>query len=152
MKLILAQEKHLQPLIDISYRAFQSDFLLCVLNEYPPHYDSFEWHRTMMEKKHFYVLLNDDIPVGGALLFIDSQRSDLLHIGRIFIDPMHFRKGYGTLLMQLIEESISDITIWQLDTPLTNTRTNTFYQKLGYLEINRDEQFIYYQKTRKALS
>lgn len=151
MQLVLAQENHLPLLLAMSYEAFQSDFLLFGMKEYPPHYDSFSWHKTMMEKKHLFVLLDDECPVGGALLFTDSQNRELLHIGRIFIHPNHFRKGYGTALMQLIEEMYPHIRIWQLDTPLNNSRTNEFYQKLGYFEIRRDDQFIVYQKTNKVL-
>lgn len=36
--------------------------------------------------------------------------------------------------------------LFALDTPLWNVRTNRFYQKLGYKEHKRDDEFAYYVK------
>lgn len=49
-------------------------------------------------------------------------------------------------IMQQIEELFSDVTLFALDTPLWNVRTNRFYRKLGYTEYKRDDEFAYYVK------
>ena len=41
-----------------------------------------------------------------------------------------------------------DVKEFTLDTPVWNVRTNAFYTKLGYAEVRRDDQFIYYSKRR----
>lgn len=82
---------------------------------------------------------------GGAILFPDGDR---MNIGRIFISPEHFRKGYGTYMMREIEAMFPDVKEFTLDTPVWNVRTNAFYTKLGYAEVRRDDQFIYYSKRR----
>lgn len=69
-----------------------------------------------------------------------------LNKGRIFVDPEYFRKGYGIFMMQEIERIFSDVKQIFLDTPVWNVRTNAFYQKLGYIENKKDEEFIYYIK------
>lgn len=69
-----------------------------------------------------------------------------LNKGRIFVDPEYFRKGYGIFMMQQIERIFSDVKQIFLDTPVWNVRTNAFYQKLGYIENKKDEEFIYYIK------
>ena len=81
--------------------------------------------------------------VGGAILFVNGLQ---LNIGRIFVDPEYFRKGYGIFMMQEIERIFSDVKQIFLDTPVWNVRTNAFYQKLGYIENKKDEEFIYYIK------
>lgn len=43
-------------------------------------------------------------------------------------------------------EYIEGVSIVELDTPIWNKRTNPFYQKLGYQEIRRDEEAVYYCK------
>ena len=83
--------------------------------------------------------------VGGAILFLDKD-GETLYIGRIFIDPVHHRKGYGLSLMKMVETYYPGIKKIKLDTPLWNIRTNAFYTKLGYREVGRDENFAYYQK------
>lgn len=70
-----------------------------------------------------------------------------LYIGRIFIDPALFRRGFGTGLMKCAEALFPDCAAAYLDTPDRNTRTNAFYRKLGYTEVKRDGEFIIYGKS-----
>lgn len=53
-------------------------------------------------------------------------------------------------MMQQIEESFSEAKVFTLDTPIWNVRTNAFYQKLGYVEVRRDGDFVYYVKRRDS--
>jgi ribosomal protein S18 acetylase RimI-like enzyme len=94
-----------------------------------------------------YKLVDDYKIVGGALLFLKDNE---LNIGRIFVDPEYFRNGYGIFMMQQIEAMFSEVKVFTLDTPIWNARTNAFYQKLGYEEVNRDGNFVYYEKRRVA--
>jgi hypothetical protein len=48
--------------------------------------------------------------------------------------------------MENIEKMFPNITTWHLETPVWNIRTNSFYKKLGYLEMYRDKESVYYQK------
>lgn len=65
---------------------------------------------------------------------------------RIFVEPKYFRKGYGIFIMQEIERIFSDAKEIFLDTLVWNIRTNAFYQKPGYIEYKKDDEFIYYIK------
>ena len=76
------------------------------------------------------------------------RQGDTLNIGRIFIDPQHFRKGYGILMMREIEALYPDVRVFTLDTPVWNKRTNAFYTGLGYSVVKRDTDFVYYSKKR----
>ena len=131
----------------ISKRAFDSDVQVGAPSAGGPPGDmSVPFHTKMARSKHLYKLTDNGLIVGGAILFPDK---DKLNIGRIFVSPEHFRKGYGIYMMQEIEAMFSDVKEFTLDTPIWNIRTNTFYTKLGYVESRRDNEFVYYSKKRE---
>ena len=128
----------------ISKRAFDSDIAVGAPSKIgPPGYQSVSFHVKMAKANHLYKLSVDGLIVGGAILFVDGSQ---LNIGRIFVDPEYFRKGYGIFIMQEIERIFPDAKEILLDTPVWNVRTNAFYQKLGYIEYKKDDEFIYYIK------
>ena len=128
----------------ISKRSFDSDALIGgPPSAGPPGYMSVPFHTKMARQGHLYKLTDDGLIVGGAILFL---KDDVLNVGRIFIAPEHFRKGYGQFLMREIENMFPEVKEFTLDTPVWNVRTNTFYSKLGYKEIKRDKEFVFYSK------
>ena len=146
MKLENAELKNIERIVAISKAAFDSDIDVGASEpDGPPDYDSIAWHIQMKNEGHLLQAVIDGEIVGGAILFLDKD-SETLYIGRIFIDPVHYRKGYGLSLMKMVEAYCSGIKKIKLDTPLWNVRTNAFYTKLGYCEVRRDEEFAYYQK------
>ena len=134
-------------LTGISRQAFNSDVEVGAASYGgPPGYQSVPFHLKMARMNHLFKLVDGSgVILGGAILF---RQGDTLNIGRIFMDPRHFRKGYGILMMREIEALYPDIKVFTLDTPVWNNRTNAFYTKLGYSEIKRDSDFIYYSKNR----
>ena len=146
MKLENAELKQIEKIVAISKRAFETDIEVGgAIGDYPPEYDSVIWHERMLNEGHLLqAVINGEI-AGGAILFLNND-GDTLYIGRIFIDPVHHRKGHGLSLMKMVESYYSGIKKIKLDTPLWNVRTNAFYTKLGYCEVKRDEGFAYYQK------
>ncbi len=111
----------------------------------PPGYQSVPFHVRLARMNHLFKLVDENgVIIGGAILF---RKGDTLNIGRMFIDPLHFRKGYGLLMMHEIENLFPDVKVFTLDTPIWNTRTNAFYAKLGYSEVKRDIDMVYYSKT-----
>ena len=130
----------------ISTRAFDSDgFMDGPSAGGPPGYMSVSFHTKMARQGHLYKLTEEGLIVGGAILFLQG---DALNIGRIFVAPEHFRKGYGSFMMQEIESMFTGVKEFTLDTPDWNIRTNLFYKKQGYTEIKRDGGFVYYSKRK----
>ena len=146
MKLIKAENQQIETIVGISKRAFETDVEVGgVIGDYPPQYDSTSWHEQMLKEEHLYQAIEEDMIVGGAILFFnDNEKS--LYVGRIFIDSVHHKKGYGILLMRLVESLYPDVEVINLDTPNWNIRTNSFYRKLDYIEVKQEDGFIYYQK------
>ena len=129
----------------ISKQAFDSDAEVGAASPGgPPGYRSVSFHVKMARMNHLFKLADENgVILGGAILF---RRGDTLNIGRVFIDPQYFRKGYGILMMREIEALFPDVKVFTLDTPVWNTRTNAFYTRLGYSEVKRDAEFVYYSK------
>ena len=146
LQLLKAGTSDAMTLNGISKRAFDSDvFVGGPSTEGPPEYMSVSFHTKMARQGHLYKLTEEGRIVGGAILFLQG---DALNIGRIFVAPEHFRKGYGSFMMQEIESMFPGVKEFTLDTPDWNTRTNSFYTKLGYTEINRDSGLVYYSKRK----
>ena len=147
LRLLKAGTSDALTLNGISKRAFDSDvFVGRPSAEGPPGYQSVSFHTKMARQGHLYKLTEEGLIVGGAILFLQG---DALNIGRIFVAPEHFRKGYGAFMMQEIESMFPGVKAFTLDTPDWNIRTNSFYSKLGYTEVKRDRGLVTYSK-RKA--
>ena len=94
-----------------------------------------------------YQAMIDNDMVGAAIVFPDETKSSV-YIGRIFIDSVYHRKGYGIRLMDCIEKNFPWAAEFDLDTPCWNERTNAFYKRLGYRIKRIEEGFVYYQKRK----
>ena len=147
MDIRLANKDEIITLTKVSKSAFDTDIEVGN-SEFggPPYYDSQKWHASMLKGSHLFSILESSEIIGGAILFRDNAEKNIMYVGRIFISPKYHRKGYGSKAMLELEKMFLDINTWRLETPLWNIRTNQFYPKLGYIEMTRDEESVYYQK------
>jgi len=149
MHIVIAEENQIKTIVEMSVRAFETDVNVGgAKGDCPPEYGSVEWHKQMAREGHLYqAMIGNDI-VGAAIVFPDETENSV-YIGRIFIDSIYHRKGYGIQLMECIEKNYPSATEFNLDTPRWNVRTNAFYEKLGYQIIKEEDGFVFYRKTRK---
>jgi len=146
MRLTTANINQIGNIVRMSKAAFESDISVggkC--GDYPPEYDSMEWHLEMAEKGHLYQAMVGDLIIGAAILFYNEESKNL-YVGRIFVDTLYHGKGYGIDLMKCVENVYTDVNEIFLNTPLWNIRTNSFYKKLGYIEVKKEDGFCFYQK------
>ena len=145
LRFVKARTSDALVLTSISKQAFDSDVEAGATSPGgPPGYQSVPFHIRMARMNHLFKLVDENgVILGGAILF---RQGDVLNVGRIFIDPQHFRKGYGILMMREIVALYPDVKVFTLDTPVWNIRTNAFYTRLGYSEEKRDTDFVYYSK------
>ena len=149
MKLEKAERSQLERIVAISKRAFETDVAVGgTVGDCPPEYDSLIWHAQMLNEGHLFQAIVDDVVIGGAILFL-SENKESLYVGRIFVDSLHHKKGYGIALMELVEKIYPNVKELNLDTPIWNIRTNSFYKKLGYTELKQEDGFVYYRKNLK---
>lgn len=150
MRIVRADPNQVESIVQMSIRAFETDVNVGgAEGDCPPGFDSVQWHTQMAQEGRLYQARIGEQPVGAAILFPDETGKNL-YIGRIFIDSIYHRKGYGLALMECIEKSFPIVTEFNLDTPMWNERTNAFYRKLGYRAIKTEEGLVFYQKKREA--
>lgn len=146
MRIVKAEEKQVSKIVDISIRAFETDVDVGgAKGDCPPGFDSVEWHEQMAQEGHLHAAMIGDDLVGAAIVF-PNEKTKSVYVGRVFIDSLYHRKGYGTRLMECIEKVFPWATEFNLDTPCWNKRTNAFYQGLGYRLIKVEDGFNFYQK------
>ncbi len=129
----LAEPEDAEILADISKRAFDSDIEVGAPGKGgPPGYDSVENHRDAIESTAFDYLkiLYDEKIVGGTSVF--KMTDHHYEAFNVFIDPDYHRKGIGTQSFELIKARYPEAKKWTLDTPVWNTRTKLYYEKLGF--------------------
>ena len=151
MRIVKAEARQIANIVDMSIRAFETDILVGgAKGDCPPGCDSIEWHERMAQEGHLYAAMEGDDLVGAAIIFPD-EKAKSVYVGRIFIDSVYHRKGYGTRLMECIEKIFPWANELNLDTPCWNKRTNAFYERLGYRVVKTEEGFNFYQKKRAKL-
>ena len=147
----LAEVEDAEVLTETCKKAFDSD------SEFgapgpggPPGGDSIEWNIDKIKNRHlhYYKILEDNEIVGG---FIVGDRGLNYQVcERIWIDPDQMRKGMGTKTFELVWEKYPSADLWVLGTPEWNTRTNPFYQGIGFVQIGKTRDYswdgIYYEK------
>ncbi len=151
MYIVKAETDQVAKIVEMSVRAFETDVNVGgTKGEYPPGFDSIEWHEQMAREGHLYQAMVENDLVGAAIVLPDEINKSV-YIGRIFIDSIYHRKGYGLRLMECIEKYFPCAAEFDLDTPCWNERTNAFYKRLGYRIIKVEDGFNYYQKRKNEL-
>ena len=116
----------------------------------PPGYDSLEWNIDKIKNRylHYYKILEGNDIVGGFI--VGDRGPDYMVCERIWVDPDQMRKGIGTRTFNLIWNLYPLSDVWVLGTPEWNTRTNPFYQSIGFIQIGKTHKHswdgIYYEK------
>ncbi|MFW9964028.1 MAG: GNAT family N-acetyltransferase [Candidatus Sifarchaeia archaeon] len=116
----------------------------------PPGYDSIEWNIDKIKNRylHYYKILMENDIVGGFI--VGDRGPDYMVCERIWVDPDQMRKGIGTRTFNLIWNLYPSADLWVLGTPEWNTRTNPFYQSIGFNQIGKTRDYswdgIYYEK------
>ena len=148
MYIVKAEADQVEKIVDMSIRAFETDVNVGgAKGDCPPGFDSVEWHKQMAREGHLYQAMIGKDLVGAAIIFQDETKNSI-YIGRIFIDSIHHRRGYGIRLMECIEKDFPCAAEFNLDTPCWNERTNAFYKRLGYRVIKIEDGFAFYQKRK----
>ena len=146
MYIVKAEANQVEKIVDMSVRAFETDVNIGgTEGDCPPGFDSVEWHQQMAQEGHLYQAMIGKDLVGAGIVFLDEVKSSV-YIGRIFIDSVFHRKGYGICLMECIEKNFPWATEFNLDTPCWNERSNAFYKRLGFRIIKVEDGFAFYQK------
>ena len=77
------EEEQVEKIVNMSIRAFETDINVGgIKGEYPPEFDSIEWHKQMAREGHLYQAMIGKDLVGAAIVFPDEAEKSV-YIGRI---------------------------------------------------------------------
>lgn len=113
----------------------------------PPGYDKIESEIDIINRFIAYKILLDDEIIGGLFLYLEGNT--IMHFEDFVIHPQHQGNGYGYKVLCMVEKLHPDVKEWRLSTPVFSVGNQHLYEKFGYIEINRDEDEIYYRKFLK---
>ena len=148
LRFAIAETSDATKLTQVSIEAFHTDFTVAGRESAggPPGYDSIDFHEKMiLESSKFYKVLVDD-SIAGAFWFNVTDAEEA-YLYRVFIDPAFHKMGIGLKIFQFLFQNFSNIKCWQLKVPSWNTRTPSFYTKLGFRIIETTEKFLFFSKS-----
>lgn len=127
-----------QVLATVSKRAFENDVVHGAPETGgPPGYDSAGWQDEIARQATAYLVLEvEGSVVGGVILF--GSAGDYW-IGRMFIDPSHQGRGFGSEALARLEREYTDAWRWSLETPTWNRRNHRFYEQAGFVRAGTSE-------------
>lgn len=150
VELARATEEDARVLAGISKRAFDSDVHFGGSGEGGPWgYDSAEGQVAFMGFCDYYRILYNGLTVGG--LMVHDKGNGHYECVRIFVDANYHRRGIATRAFELAWALYPDAKIWTLDTPEWNVRTNSFYEKLGFVKIGKMGDLVFYEKVMPSV-
>jgi len=76
MYIVKAEADQIEKIVDMSVRAFETDVNVGgAKGEYPPGFDSAEWHKQMAREGHLYQAMEGKDLVGAAIIFPDETKT-----------------------------------------------------------------------------
>ncbi len=80
--------------------------------------------------RYVYVkAVNGEMIAGSARA---HEVDGICHVGRVIVEPVFQRLGYGKILMDAIEKKFPAVTVFELFTAVKSPENISFYQKCGY--------------------
>jgi len=134
-----------QLITEIKIKAFNKEINTYLgRNGGPPGYDKVESEIDIIKKFIAYKIELDNQIIGA--LFLIPLADSKMRFEDFVIEPLFQGKGYGYIVMKLVEKTYPHINEWQLSTPVFSVGNQHLYKKNGYVEISRDEDEIEYRK------
>lgn len=81
---------------------------------------------------------NKIVAMGG----LRKMTNDIVELRRMRVDPVFQRKGYGQMILDVLEKSALELEykIIELNTSLKQLPAQKFYEKNGYVELKREKE------------
>lgn len=110
--------------------------------------DQQRWYKSYLlsNDDQMFILENKGIPIGcGALYNMDIYK-ERAEVGRFVINKSHRGKGYGGILISLIEEmALSKFGIKELylEVLAANIPAISLYKRIGYKKVGRQSESVF---------
>lgn len=134
-----------QLITEIKTKAFNKEINTYLgRNGGPPGYDKVESEIYIIKNFIAYKIELDNQIIGA--FFLISLADSKMRFEDFVIKPSFQGKGYGYMVMKLVEKTYPHINEWQLSTPVFSVGNQHLYEKFGYVEVSRNEDEIEYIK------
>jgi GNAT superfamily N-acetyltransferase len=133
VRIVEASEIDSERLAEIGKRAFDSDADYGAPAQGGPQgYDQAAFYTRSLRFLGCFAILLGEAIVGGVMVNVSGVQGI---VERIFVDPDHQRKGVGSEAIKQIMARYPDVALWTLGAPEWNTRTQPFFEGLGFKQI-----------------
>lgn len=143
-----AQRADAQEILDLQKQAYQSE--AAIYNDYtlPPLTQTLPELEAEFDDHIFLKALLSGVLVGSVRA---RSEGGICYIGRLIVHPHHQGQGIGTQLMRAIEHRFASTARYELFTGHRSERNLALYDKLGYVEVKREDlaeglTLVYLQK------
>ncbi|WP_160692232.1 GNAT family N-acetyltransferase [Clostridium sp. C2-6-12] len=86
--------------------------------------------KRLIENYYCYMILLEETPIG--VFWLHHETEGYFELEDFCILPAYQGKGYGTIVLKLMEELYPDNKTWMLGTPYFCRRNRHLYEKVGY--------------------
>lgn len=143
-----AEKKDLKEILDLQYLAYQSEAKLLNNFDIPPLKQTLEEVEKEYNNGIFLKVIDENEGIVGSVRAYSQD--DILHIGKLIVQPDLQGQGIGTKLLKEIERVCPHKT-YELFTSSKSTKNIKLYERLGYKvfeekAISKDLKFIYLRK------
>lgn len=150
MTIIKAQYDDLQEILDLQYLAYQSEAKLFGNKDIPPLKQTLDELRDEYNNGLILKMVSDDTIIGSVRA---HEKDGTAYIGKLMVHPDHRCKGFGSMLLDEIENYYPDKR-YELFTSTRSEDNIRLYQKHGYKIFDRKEisdelVFVYLEKISK---
>ena len=150
MTISKAKYNDLQEILDLQYLAYQSEARLFGNKDIPPLKQTLDELREEYNNGLILKMVSDDKIIGSVRA---HEKDGTAYIGKLMVHPDHRCKGFGSMLLDEIENYYPDKR-YELFTSTRSEDNIRLYQKHGYKIFDRKEisdelVFVYLEKISK---
>ena len=138
----------LPEILRLQYLSYQSEADLFENRDIPPLKQTLEDLTDEYNARVILKMLDDDGHIIGSVRA--REEDGTVHIGKLMVHPQHRCRGYGTMLLNEIEQYFPQKR-YELFTSTKSEKNIRFYQKMGYRifrhkAVNAGLQFVFFEK------
>ena len=138
----------LPEILRLQYLSYQSEADLFENRDIPPLKQTLEDLTDEYNAGVILKMLDDDGHIIGSVRAREEDGTE--HIGKLMVHPQHRCRGYGTMLLNEIEQYFPQKR-YELFTSTKSEKNIRFYQKMGYRifrhkAVNAGLQFVFFEK------
>ena len=129
-----AKVSEAQKILDIQKEAYLSEAKIYDDYNIPPLTQTLKEIESEFDNHTFYVAKLKGMIVGSVNIRVEGNTG---HIGRLIVVPNSQNQGIGSILMDYVESTHSELDAFELFTGYKSERNLFFYSKRGYQEFKR---------------